>query len=76
MLTDAQITQFRTDGCIFPVRVMSARAALACRDKLEAFERANGGPLRGELRHKSHLLRPTGPTAPWPPYQARTQRTR
>ena len=58
MLSQAQIDQFRNDGCIFPVRVMSAQAAQACREKLEAFERDSGGPLRGELRHKSHLLFP------------------
>ncbi|MEO6625780.1 MAG: phytanoyl-CoA dioxygenase family protein, partial [Burkholderiaceae bacterium] len=56
MLTDAQVAQYHNDGCIFPLRVMSEQAALACREQLETFERASGGPLRGELRHKSHLL--------------------
>jgi ectoine hydroxylase-related dioxygenase (phytanoyl-CoA dioxygenase family) len=56
MLTETQIAQYRRDGCLFPVRVMSEQAALECREKLEAFERKSGGPLRGELRHKSHLL--------------------
>ena len=56
ILSASQIEQFRRDGCIFPIRVMSEQAALECRDKLEAFERASGAPLRGELRHKSHLL--------------------
>ena len=55
MLTEAQITQFRHDGCTFPVRVMSAQAAHACREQLEAFERVNGGPLHGSLRHKSDV---------------------
>jgi non-haem Fe2+, alpha-ketoglutarate-dependent halogenase len=58
LLSDAQIGQFRREGCVFPIRVMSEQAALECRRKLEAFERASGGPLRGELRHKSHLLFP------------------
>ena len=56
MLTDAQISRFRQDGCEFPIRVMSEQAACACREKLEAFEHESGGPLRGDLRHKSHLL--------------------
>ena len=56
MLTNAQIAQFRQDGCVFPIRVMGAQAARTCREKLEAFERESGGPLRGDLRHKSHLL--------------------
>ena len=56
MLTNAQIAQFRQDGCVFPIRVMGEQAARTCREKLEAFERESGGPLRGDLRHKSHLL--------------------
>jgi non-heme Fe2+,alpha-ketoglutarate-dependent halogenase len=56
MLTQAQVEQFRRDGYVYPVRVMSEAAAAECRAKLEEFERATGGPLKGELRHKSHLL--------------------
>src|SRR5690606_1988790 len=44
------------EGYVSPVRVMSEEAARAVREKLEAYERGTGGPLRGELRHKSHLL--------------------
>ena len=55
-LTDSQIAQFRRDGYVSPVRVMSADAAREVCDRLSAFERTQGGPLRGELRHKSHLL--------------------
>jgi len=56
LLSNAQTEQYRREGCVFPLRVMSAAAALECRRQLEEFERASGGPLRGELRHKSHLL--------------------
>jgi chlorinating enzyme len=56
ILTQAQVEQFRRDGCVFPVRVMSEGAALDLRARLEAFERETGGPLKGDLRHKSHLL--------------------
>ena len=55
-LNATQIEQFRRDGFVFPIRVMSEAAAAECRERLEAFERASGGPLKGELRHKSHLL--------------------
>lgn len=58
MLTKAQVEQFQRDGYVFPVRVMSEAAAAECRRKLEDFERRTGGPLKGELRHKSHLLFP------------------
>jgi non-heme Fe2+,alpha-ketoglutarate-dependent halogenase len=56
ILTQQQIDQYHRDGCVFPVRVMSEAAALDVRRKLEEFERGTGGPLKGDLRHKSHLL--------------------
>jgi len=58
ILTEAQIEQFRRDGCVFPIRVMSEAEALAIRSKLEDYERRSGGPLAGDLRHKTHLLFP------------------
>jgi non-heme Fe2+,alpha-ketoglutarate-dependent halogenase len=56
ILTDAQIDQFWRDGCVSPVRVMPEAEALEIRRRLETFEAENGGPLKGALRHKSHLL--------------------
>jgi hypothetical protein len=56
ILTQQQVDQYHRDGCVFPVRVMSEAAALSVREKLEEFERSAGGPLKGNLRHKSHLL--------------------
>ena len=56
ILTPTQIETFHRDGCVFPIRVMPAAQALAIRAKLEAFECSNGGPLKGDLRHKTHLL--------------------
>jgi len=58
MLTPAQVEAFRRDGYIFPLPAISAADAAACRRKLEEFEAATGGPLRGELRHKTHLVFP------------------
>ena len=58
ILTQAQIETFWRDGCVFPIRVMSNDEALAIRRKLETFEASTGGPLKGDLRHKSHLLFP------------------
>lgn len=58
VLTQAQIDTYWRDGCVFPVRIMSREQALAIREKLEAFEATTGGPLKGDLRHKSHLLFP------------------
>src|SRR4051812_44768951 len=56
ILTQQQVDQFWREGCVFPIRVMSAEAAGELRDRLERFERDAGGPLKGDLRHKSHLL--------------------
>jgi hypothetical protein len=56
ILSQQQIDQYWKDGCVFPVRVMSEAAAAELRGRLEAFEATTGGPLKGDLRHKSHLL--------------------
>ena len=58
ILSPEQIDTFSRDGCVFPIRVISAAEARAIRDQLEDFERSTGGPLKGDLRHKSHLLFP------------------
>jgi len=55
-LSPAQIEQYRNEGCVFPIRVISETDAAKNRAKLEEFERQAGGPLKGDLRHKSHLL--------------------
>ena len=56
ILSQQQIDQFWRYGCIFPIRVMSEADATEIRGHLEAFENSTGGPLKGDLRHKSHLL--------------------
>jgi hypothetical protein len=56
ILTRAQIDQFREEGFLSPIRVMPIEEALGYRRLLERFEGTSGGPLRGDLRHKSHLL--------------------
>ena len=55
-LTPAQIEQYREEGCVFPIPIMSETEAAEFRRRLEAFEQRTGGPLKGDLRHKSHLL--------------------
>jgi chlorinating enzyme len=56
ILTQGQIDQFREQGFVSPIRVMSAAEASGYRRRLERFERETGGPLGGHLRHKSHLV--------------------
>jgi hypothetical protein len=55
-LTPAQIQQYRKEGCVFPIRIISETEAAELRERIEAFERRTGGPLKGDMRHKSHLL--------------------
>jgi non-haem Fe2+, alpha-ketoglutarate-dependent halogenase len=55
-LSEQAVAQYRRDGFYFPLRAISPREAQAYRDRLEAQERALGGPLQGEMRHKVHLL--------------------
>ena len=56
LLSPTQIDRFHEDGFLAPVRVMSEAEALDYRSRLERFEATTGGPLAGDLRHKSHLL--------------------
>ena len=56
ILTQQQIDTYWRDGCVFPIRVISTEDAAEIRARLEAFEKKTGGPLKGDLRHKSHLL--------------------
>ena len=56
LLTREQIDRFHAEGFLAPIRVMSEEEALEYRRRLERFEAGTGGPLGGDLRHKSHLL--------------------
>jgi len=56
LLTEAQIAQFHRDGFVPPLRVVSEERARHMRAQLEAFEAERGGPLKGSVRFKSHLL--------------------
>jgi hypothetical protein len=56
LLTPAQKEQFDRDGYVSPIRIMSTEQAATLRQRLEDFERTQGGPLKGSLRHKTHLL--------------------
>ena len=56
MLTSEQVAQFHRDGYVAPVRAVPEEQALDMRRRLEAFEAERGGPLKGSVRFKSHLL--------------------
>lgn len=56
VLTPQEVAGYHDRGFHFPLDVLSASETRAYRDKLEAFEARNGGPISGELRSKPHLL--------------------
>jgi hypothetical protein len=58
LLSPAQIAAYQTRGYLAPIRVMPAADAYAVRRALEAVEAGMGGPLRGDIRHKAHILFP------------------
>jgi non-heme Fe2+,alpha-ketoglutarate-dependent halogenase len=55
-LSPAAREQYHRDGFLFPLRVLAGDEARAYRRRLETFETEHDGPLRGELRHKPHLV--------------------
>ena len=55
-LTEEQTARYREEGFVFPIRVMDEDRAADYRRLLEEFEAAQGGPVSGALRNKSHLL--------------------
>jgi len=55
-LTLAQVDAFARNGYHFPLTALSAEEALGYRRRLEQSEAALGGPMRGTLRSKPHLL--------------------
>ena len=57
-LSEAQVAQYRRDGYIPKIRVMSTQEADDAYAMLADYERRSGGPLRGNFRHKAHLLFP------------------
>jgi non-haem Fe2+, alpha-ketoglutarate-dependent halogenase len=56
LLTPEAVAQYRREGFYFPVRVMPEAEAVAVRRQLEVYEAKSGGPLKGSMRHKPHLL--------------------
>jgi len=55
-LASSAVERYHRDGFLFPIPVVSPAEALGLRRRLEAVEAEHGGALRGEIRHKPHLL--------------------
>lgn len=58
VLSTTEVDAYKARGYHLPVDVLTPDEVAACRHQLEAYEAKSGGPIRGEMRHKSHLLFP------------------
>ncbi len=56
VLTESEVTRYNDIGYHFPIDVLSPGEVADFRSKLEAYERQSGGPIKGEARHRSHVL--------------------
>ena len=56
VLSEAEVAAYRDKGYHFPVDALSAGEVADFRQKLEDYEAASGGPIKGEMRHRSHVL--------------------
>ncbi|MEK9671918.1 MAG: phytanoyl-CoA dioxygenase family protein [Rhodospirillaceae bacterium] len=55
-LSDAAVKQFKDEGYYFPADILSSAEVADYRARIEAFEAAQGHPLAGAQRNKTHLL--------------------
>src|SRR5258708_14381792 len=56
LLSENDVAAYRDRGYHFPVDALSAGEVADFRRRLEAYEAASGGPIKGEMRHRSHVL--------------------
>jgi len=56
LLSEDQVVGYRDRGYHFPVDALSASEVAEFRRKLEDYEAKTGGPIKGEMRHRSHVL--------------------
>src|SRR5262245_19919295 len=56
VLSEAEVAAYRSNGYHFPVDALSASEVATFRSRLEDYEAASGGPIQGEMRHRSHVL--------------------
>ena len=56
VLTAAEVGDYNARGYHFPVDVLSASEVANFRSRLEDYEKKSGSPIKGEMRHRSHVL--------------------
>ena len=55
LLSDNEVSAYRERGYHFPVDALSASEVTGFRQKLEDYEAASGGPIKGEVAMHGHL---------------------
>ena len=58
LLSENEVATYRERGYHFPVNALSESEVAEFRGKLEDYEARTGGPIKGEMRHRSHVLFP------------------
>src|SRR5216684_2379172 len=56
LLSEDDVAGYRDRGYHFPIDALSASEVADFRRKLEDSEAQSGGPIKGEMRHRSHVL--------------------
>jgi non-haem Fe2+, alpha-ketoglutarate-dependent halogenase len=56
VLSQSEVAGYRERGYHFPVDALSASEVADFRARLEDYEACSGGPIKGEMRHRSHVL--------------------
>ena len=56
VLSQSEVEAYRDRGFHFPVDALSASEVADFRGQLEDYEARSGGPIKGEMRHRSHVL--------------------
>jgi non-heme Fe2+,alpha-ketoglutarate-dependent halogenase len=56
LLSQDEVAGYRDRGYHFPLDALSASEVADFRRSLEDYEAETGGPIRAEMRHRSHVL--------------------
>jgi hypothetical protein len=56
LLSESELAGYRDRGYHFPIDTLSTTEVADFRRNLEDYEAASGGPIKAEMRHRSHVL--------------------
>ena len=56
LLSEDEVAAYHAHGFHFPIDVLDADEVAGFRRRLEDYEAVSGGPIKAEMRHRSHVL--------------------